>query len=240
MSRRRRRPFDPAHPHRQLHDRRSCYASLPASARIAAAEISDPYGTPSDAAAKLEPGLHRDGTSAQGEPEWRAPEPPRLLVVRSLRADPLGNMHARKQIGEAQFHAGRLYQDLHEQAFASAVRSADPARPVIDGGRIYEPFNDRQRDAIRRLRVIDGTIAVRLGFDAVTLVRTVLLEGSSVASAARRQLAGTVKFWRTVLQLALDEIAAIAGLATRPRRPAVPEGVSLRVAAIAATVQAAK
>jgi hypothetical protein len=31
------------------------------------------------------------------------------------------------------------------------------------GRRAVDPFTDRQQDAIRRLRVIDGTLAVRLG-----------------------------------------------------------------------------
>jgi hypothetical protein len=91
-----------------------------AHAQIAAVEISDPYGTPSDATARPEPGLRRDGTLAEGELEWRAPEAPRLVVVR-----------------------------------ASAVRSADLARPVMDKGRrTVDPFDDRQltRSAVPRDR----------------------------------------------------------------------------------------
>ena len=95
-------------------------------------------------------------------------------------------MEARHQISEAQFAAGRHYQALHEVAFASALRSTDPARPVIDQGRhLVEPFDDRHRDAIRRLRVIDGTLTLRLGVGVLALLQAVLLGGRPVVGASR-------------------------------------------------------
>jgi hypothetical protein len=219
------------------HDRRGLYR-LPSHAKIAAVEIDDPYA---HGEAKLDPAEHANGSTAHGAPEWRVVQP-RLVVIRSLRGDQIARMNARHQIDDAQFAAGRFYQNLNEQAFASALSSADPERPVIDGGRHYEPFNDRQRVAIRRLRVINGTVALRLGVDTLVLVHAVLLTGRSVASAARDQPgAADINYWRAAFRLALDEIAALAGLATKqPVRPALPEKCALQAAVMLATVQNAQ
>jgi hypothetical protein len=113
---------------------------------------------------------------------------------------------------------------------------------VIDGGLHYEPFNDRQRVAIRRLRIINGTVALRLGCDVLMLVHAVLLGGRSVASATRDQPgAADINYWRAAFRLALDEIAALAGLATKqPVRPALPEKCALQAAVMLATVQNAQ
>jgi len=241
---RRRRPYDPskrdahnghsgrANGHDHSHDRRGFYR-LPTNADFVAVQIPDPYGVSSDAEAQRAPGLRSDGTEAQGELEWRAPEAPRLVVVRNLRGDQIGRMEARHQISHAQFEAGRHYQSLHEIAFARALHSPDLAAPVIDKNRYgVEPFSDQQRFAIHRLRVIDGSIILRYGVDALELVRAVLLEGRSVVDASRGLGGGKANYWRTAFRLALDEIAALAGLATKPRRPPVPERCAVQTAAI--------
>jgi hypothetical protein len=246
---RRRKPYDPSkrndhnghnglmNGHGRTHDRRAFYR-LPPDANLASVEILDPNGVPADAEARLAPGLHRDGTQAAGELEWHAPEAPRLVVVRSLRGDHIARMVARHQILQSQFEAGRHYQSLHEIAFARALHSLDLAAPVIDKNRYgVEPFSDQQRSAIRRLRMIDGTLALRLGVDVLELMQAVLLGGRSVAGASR-QGGRKASYWCTAFRLALDEIAAIAGIATaKPKRPPVPEGCALKTAALVATVR---
>jgi hypothetical protein len=158
--------------------------------------------------------------------------------VRSLRGDQIARMEARHQITEAQFAAGRHYQSLHEIAFASALRSADPARPVIDGHHTIDPFNDRQRDAIRRLRVTDGTLGVRLGIDAlISCMRCCWAAARWSTPRARcrapRRATGARRF-----RFLLDEIAALVGLATnRPKRPPVPEHYALQAAVMVAVVR---
>jgi hypothetical protein len=47
--------------------------------------------------------------------EWQAPQRPQLVVARR-RTDVLGALHARRQIGAAQYEAGREYQMLAETA----------------------------------------------------------------------------------------------------------------------------
>jgi hypothetical protein len=187
---RRRRPYDPSrrnghngHTNGHAHDRRAFYR-LPPDANLASVEILDPYGVPADAEARREPGLRRDGTQAAGELEWRAPEAPRLAVVRSMRGDQIARMEARHQISEAQFAAGRHYRSLHEIAFERALHSLELAAPMIDKGCYgVEPFSDRQRAAIHRLRVIDGTLALRHGIDtlcpSITLASAVRYSSST-------------------------------------------------------------
>ena len=137
---------------------------------------------------------------------------------------------ARHQISEAQFAAGRQDHALHEVTFSSALRSEDPARPATAA------LDDRQCDAIRRLRVIDGTLVVRLGIEVLELLKAVLLGGRAVVGASR-ELGGGGKasYWRAAFRLALDEIAALLGLAIKPaRRPPVPERHALQAAAMVA------
>ena len=42
-------------------------------------------------------------------------------------------------------------------------------------------------------------------------------------------------YWRMSFRLALDEIAALVGLATKPRRPPVPERYALEAAVMVTT-----
>jgi hypothetical protein len=147
-------------------------------------------------------------------------------------------MEARRQISQALFEAGRHYQSLHEIAFAKALHSLDLSAPVIDKSRYgVEPFSDRQRDAIHRLRVIDGTLVLRLGVDVLVLVHAVLLGGRSVVDASRALPRAKASYWRTAFRLALDEIAALVGLATKARRPPVPERYALQAAVLVTTVR---
>ena len=73
----------------------------------------------------------------------------RVTVVRALRDDPLGRLHARRQIGLAQYRAGRAWQAAYEAAaigdvmaitvFAFTVGCAvRPASPAT--GRSGKPY----------------------------------------------------------------------------------------------------
>jgi hypothetical protein len=66
-----------------------------------------------------------------GVGEWRAPRP--LRVVRSLRGDQIGRMHARHQIDDAQFHAGRADQQLIEKAGITGTATGRRCRPPRSG-----------------------------------------------------------------------------------------------------------
>ena len=60
----------------------------------------------------------------------------RITATRSLRDDPLGQMHSRKQIGPAQYRAGREYQATREDQGIGRGRSSSELREHVDGGQI--------------------------------------------------------------------------------------------------------
>ena len=201
--------------HAPSHDRRGYYApsDLPKDAPIAAVDIDDPWPIRENAAERL-----------TGVGEWLAPQPPKIRIVRSLRGDQIGRMHARHQIDDAQFHAGRAYQQLIEKAgITGHVRSVDLEAPVIDGTRQPTlPVTDATQGALTRLRRVDGELALQHGVETVVLVRAVLIETRSIEAVARACGAGTVREIRHVAWLfrrALDELAVLLGYANAPRRP---------------------
>jgi hypothetical protein len=126
-------------PHRsaRVHDRRS--KDLPRNAEVAAVEVDDPLG--------LEPGE-------------------KIVTLRSLRNDPLGKLHSRRQIDEAQFQGGRAFQDDWEKA-ERGPQAVDPTREYVDGGQAREPITERQRKAVLRLNRAER----ELGADGSALAR---------------------------------------------------------------------
>lgn len=58
----------------------------------------------------------------------------KVRAARALRDDPLGQMHQRRQIGEAQYQAGRRFQATWEAA-GTPLRSSGDIREHVDGGR---------------------------------------------------------------------------------------------------------
>ena len=51
----------------------------------------------------------------------------KIPVLRQMRSDPLARLHARKQIDEAQYNAGRAYQRDWRSRNAASVRSTSRA-----------------------------------------------------------------------------------------------------------------
>src|SRR5580704_18999985 len=99
----------------KIHDRRS--RDLLRNAEVAAVEVDDPLG--------LDPG-------------------DKIVTLRSLRNDPLGRLHARRQIDEAQYQGGRSFQNDWEKA-ERGPQAVDPTREYVDGGWAREPITERQR-----------------------------------------------------------------------------------------------
>src|SRR5215831_10054730 len=77
------------------------------SGRTVATAIEEPGGLLSTDAATLEQPRRRDGTLAEGAPEWVPPSRPTIIVIASIHRDPLGQMYARDQIDHARYLAGR-------------------------------------------------------------------------------------------------------------------------------------
>lgn len=116
---------------------------------------------------------HKDGVTSFREPLVQA--------TRALRDDPLGLMHARKQIGEAQYRAGREWQRTHEAAGVGRLRSSGDIREPTDGGQIAsDGITDHQRAALIRL----NTWARALGTAGNRLVQAVLADKRSIREIA--------------------------------------------------------
>jgi hypothetical protein len=95
----------------------------------------------------------------------------RSAVIRNLRSDVLAQMKARRQIDECQYAAGRHWEALWERAEIGGIKAMDTTKePVDGGGETAEPLTDRQRKAVRDLRLADGDLGVR----GAVLVRRVL------------------------------------------------------------------
>lgn len=106
--------------------------------------------------------------------------PQKSVVVRSLRSDPLADMHARSQIDQAQYLAGRHYQRLHERTELGQIGSIDTTKTPVDGGRWPELVTDGQRNAMNDLKALNAT----LGIHGAALMQDVLATGMFVRTAA--------------------------------------------------------
>jgi hypothetical protein len=108
----------------------------------------------------------------------------RVTVVRALRDDPLGRLHARRQIDDAQFRAGREWQDTYESTCIGKIGSIDFMKEPVDGTpRRTEPITDRTQAAARKLARWDRI----LGLDGCAIIRDILITGMTMEQIARRR-----------------------------------------------------
>ena len=123
---------------------------LPKDAQVAPVEIDDPY----------EPGA-------------------KIIAFRSITG-PLEYMHARGQIDEAQYKAGRQMQTFYEQSEIGGVRAIDPAKEAVDGGRMAETLTEQVQRSIQEVMRLEKA----LGLEGASLCRHVLCHGFSIAQCA--------------------------------------------------------
>src|ERR1700749_3870448 len=170
----------------KIHDRRS--HDLPCNAEVVSVEVDAPSG--------LEPGE-------------------KIVVLRSIRNDPLGRLHSHHQIDEAQYRGGRAFQDDWEKA-ERGPRAVDPTREYVDGGQMREPITERQRKAVLRLNRAER----ELGADGSALVHEVLVLGMTMEQIGqRRGLRGQrwIDYFARRFRECLDRLALIYGFATERR-----------------------
>jgi len=137
----------------KIHDRRS--RDLPRNAEVVAVEVDDPLA--------LEPGE-------------------KIVALRSIRSDPLSRLHSHRQIDEAQFQAGRAFQNDWERA-ERGPQAVDPSRDYVDGAQAREPVTESQRKAVLRLNRAER----ELGADGSALVHDVLVRGMTMAQVGERR-----------------------------------------------------
>jgi hypothetical protein len=151
--------------------------TVPAAGHIGVLTIEDPYSEASrvdsagnlDVSARLESVRHADDTLAEGAPAWSPPSRPLMTVIRALRDDPVGRMHNRHQIDEAQYKAARAFQQAADEP---TRQSSGPS------GRLIWP---KQKSAAR---IVETALEARGEFLgrpvlAVLLRRPVILRGSA-------------------------------------------------------------
>jgi hypothetical protein len=161
---------------------------LPHNAQVAAVEVDDPLA--------LEPGE-------------------KIVVLRSIRNDPLGRLQSHRQIDEAQYRSGRAFQNDWEKA-ERGPRAVDPTREYVDGGERREPITESQRKAVLQLNRIER----ELGADGSALVHEVLILGMTTEQIGQRRGLHAQR-WKDYFARrfceCLDRLALIYGFATERR-----------------------
>lgn len=135
----------------------------------------------------------------------------KIIVMRSTRDDPLGDLHDRRQIDEAQYHAGREFQSDFEAA-ERGPKAIDFTKEAVDGGQMPEPITERQRRAGMQLAIIYRA----LGQDGQALTHDVLVHNKTRAQiAASRGLVGRrwEEYYGMRFRECLDCLAEVYGFA---------------------------
>jgi hypothetical protein len=203
---------------------------LPNASGLVVATIEDPYGAGGhidasgniDATARLERFRRADGSLSEGAPGWTPPRRPLVTVIKSLREDPIGRMHARHQISEPQFLAGRGFQECYDTAQIGEIRSVDLQKTKIDGGRFVDPLTDRRLRDAAKLRSVEAAVQRRYGDVGIALARSVLGDRRPVELTARSAGAvspAEVRSWCWLFRKILDVLAVVLGCATAARSP---------------------
>jgi hypothetical protein len=124
---------------------------LPRGAKVAVSVVDDPY--------------------AKGD---------KITVLASIRDDPLYGMLARRQIDQAQYMAGRKWQEYYENSEIGGIGAIDTTKEPVDGRRFPEMFTERHSRAIQELK----SASLALGKEGDALIRDVLGRGMTLAGAA--------------------------------------------------------
>lgn len=137
----------------------------------------------------------------------------RVTVARSIRGDPLGEMHAKRQISDAQYAAGRRYQATSEAMGIGVSRSPGDIKEPVDGGLgPTDGLTDRKLDAAKQMDAWRQLLGAR-GFE---LVQLVLIAGRSHPWIARQLYGGATQANRRyvgrLFRDCLDQLAADMGL----------------------------
>ena len=138
----------------------------------------------------------------------------KIVVTRQIRNDPLGRLHAHRQIDDAQLAAGRAYQRDREIAQRGA-RAIDFTKEAVDGGKLPEPITDRQIKARKRLIKIEQELGRRL----MKVLEAVLIDGSTIEQFTGSQTQSVLKLHGGLFRVALNELAEIYGYANGEAKP---------------------
>lgn len=137
-----------------------------------------------------------------------------ITVLRSLRDDPLGAMHAAGQVDNVQYLAGRYWQKAYELAEIGGARAIDYTRTKVDGGQIPQPtISDAQAKALADL----SRARKALGDYGASLTHDVLACHMTIRESAQRRMMNSeaeLKFIGKRFRECLDTVAVVVGLAS--------------------------
>lgn len=148
--------------------------------------------------------------------EMKDPFGDQVVVLRSLRDDPLAGMFARRQIDQAQYDAGREWQRLTEKTEIGNVKAIDPTKEAVDGGRFPELYREGAARAARDLAHAHAT----LGMIGESIVKDILGSRLTIKqSGARRGYTSKaeIEFMGQRFREALNTLAEVFGCATGGR-----------------------
>jgi hypothetical protein len=137
----------------------------------------------------------------------------KILVMRSTRDDPLADLHDRNMIDEAQYQAGRAFQNDFETA-ERGPRAIDPAKEYVDGGLAPEPISEAQRRSARQLAVVYR----QLGLDGSSIVHDVLVHNMTRAQVAAKRgydSKSRVEYYGMRFRDCLDCLAVVYGFSMK-------------------------
>jgi hypothetical protein len=139
----------------------------------------------------------------------------KIEVLRSIRTDSLGRLHAHKQVDEAQYHAGRAFQDDFE-IVQGQQQACDPSQPYVDQSFRHRGVSVTYSEALARLNRANRD----LGIMGSPLANYVLIDGMSMAQiAVKNRRAG--KRWEEYYGMrfreCLDTLALVYGFAMEKR-----------------------
>lgn len=139
----------------------------------------------------------------------------KIVVTASLRDDPLGRLHARRQITESQYATGHYVQNLFELAAIGSVQAMDPSKEFVDGrGQFIDPITEGQRRADKRLREARDALGAR----GYALVRSVLSERlfiEQIASSQGERSERGILFVGRRFRECLEDLSYVYGFAGR-------------------------
>jgi hypothetical protein len=140
----------------------------------------------------------------------------RIVVLRSLRDDPLAGMFARRQIDQAQYDGGREWQRLTEMTEIGCVKAIDPTKEAVDGGRFPDLYREGAARAARDLAHAHAT----LGMIGENIVKDILGRRLTIKQAGQQRgytSKAELEFMGQRFREALNTLAVVFGCATGGR-----------------------
>ena len=127
----------------------------------------------------------------------------------------MGRLHSHRQLDDAQYQAGRAFQNDWERA-ERGPQAVDPTRDYVDGVRAREPVTESQRMAVLRLHRAER----ELGADGAALVHDVLIKGMTMDQVGQRRALSSQRwydYFSRRFRECLDRLALVYGFATKPK-----------------------